>query len=168
MCKAEEIQSDCVSAGTWCAMQVEDAVRAVAAKNNRPDPLLTGSRPLKMRYKPDKVARLCMLNVLDAVFEMQLRLPCLRDMHQRLSWSRWIEDLGLTYPTTRRHARLTQRVLALQEQQRRSSPGHPPPSHSSPGFAPPRGGSPQVGHIAETPLSGALHPTCMCYCGRAL
>lgn len=36
-------------------LQVEDAVRAVAAKNNRPDPLLTGSRPLKMRYKPDKV-----------------------------------------------------------------------------------------------------------------
>jgi hypothetical protein len=35
-------------------MQVEDAVRAVASKNNRPDPLLTGSRPLKMRYKPDK------------------------------------------------------------------------------------------------------------------
>ena len=35
--------------------QVEDAVRAVAAKNNRPDPLLTGTRPLKMRYKPDKV-----------------------------------------------------------------------------------------------------------------
>ena len=38
---------------SW-VLQVEDAVRAVATKNNRPDPLLTGSRPLKMRYKPDK------------------------------------------------------------------------------------------------------------------
>jgi hypothetical protein len=36
-------------------VQVEDAVRAVAAKNNRPDSLLSGTRPLKMRYKPDKV-----------------------------------------------------------------------------------------------------------------
>lgn len=34
--------------------KVEDAARAVASKNNRPDPLLSGSRPLKMRYKPDK------------------------------------------------------------------------------------------------------------------
>lgn len=41
---------------SW-ALQVEDAVRAVATKNNRPDPLLTGSRPLKMRYKPDKARR---------------------------------------------------------------------------------------------------------------
>ena len=37
------------------AGQVDDAVRAVAAKNNRPDSQLTGTRPLKMRYKPDKV-----------------------------------------------------------------------------------------------------------------
>lgn len=39
-------------------LQVDDAVRAVAAKNNRPDSQLTGTRPLKMRYKPDKVRTL--------------------------------------------------------------------------------------------------------------
>lgn len=37
------------------SLQVEDAAKAVASKNNRPDPMLSGSRPLKMRYKPDKV-----------------------------------------------------------------------------------------------------------------
>lgn len=115
-------------------------MRAVAAKNNRPDPLLTGSRPLKMRYKPDKAlifrstsctsvsAVVLHSTVLHAAFvgtQLRSSSPLIRESQPHGIY----RDVKFCI------------FMCVQEQHRRSSPGHPP-QHGSP--VPWRDGSPQV------------------------
>jgi len=133
-------------------LQVEDAVRAVAAKNNRPDPLLTGSRPLKMRYKPDKVISELRAALRSFIYgsaeealphgeDMECCGPGLPGRDQQAVFA-----VGIVPAPSVQVMTLCSFFRKQEQPQRRNSPGHPQQQgHGSPSLAAPRrDGSPQV------------------------